>query len=82
MITYVNTYRKVATLVNYRPLVPAVEPEDLIDATEVAELLGLSHRNSVSVYRARYDDFPEPVVVKSRCLLWRRTDIEAWAAKR
>ena len=71
-----------ATVVNYRPLVPAVEPEELIDATEVADLLGLSHRNSVSVYRARYDDFPEPVVVKSRCLLWLRADIEAWAANR
>jgi hypothetical protein len=25
-------------------------------------------------------DFPEPVVVKSRCLLWRRADVEAWAS--
>jgi predicted DNA-binding transcriptional regulator AlpA len=81
VITYVNTYRNLTTLVNYRLLVPAVEPEDLIDATEVAALLGLSHRNSVSVYRGRYDDFPEPVVVKSRCLLWLRADIEAWAGR-
>lgn len=61
---------------------PPVEPENLIDATEVAELLGLSHRNSVSVYRRRYDDFPEPVVEKSRCVLWLRADVERWGAGR
>ena len=49
--------------------VPKVETEDLIDSPEVAALLGLSHYNSVSEYRRRYDDFPEPVVEKGRCLL-------------
>jgi predicted DNA-binding transcriptional regulator AlpA len=59
--------------------VPKVETEDLIDSPEVAKLLGLSRYNSVSMYRRRYDDFPEPVVEKGRCLLWRRRDIEQWA---
>jgi predicted DNA-binding transcriptional regulator AlpA len=59
-----------------------IDPDDLIDATEVAVALGLAHRQAVSTYRARYDDFPEPVVEKSRCLLWLRADVEAWAAKR
>jgi predicted DNA-binding transcriptional regulator AlpA len=59
-----------------------IDPDDLVDATEVAELLGLAHRNSVSVYRKRHDDFPEPVVTKSRCLLWLRADVEAWAVSR
>ena len=59
--------------------VPKVETEDLIDSPEVAGLLGLSRYNSVSMYRRRYDDFPEPVVEKGRCLLWRRRDIEQWA---
>jgi len=36
----------------------------------------------VSVYRKRHADFPKPVVVKSRCLLWRRSDVEAWAKRR
>lgn len=53
-------------------------PDDLIDASEAAEFLGLAHRNSVLVYKQRYDDFPEPVVSKSRYLLWLRADIEAW----
>lgn len=55
-----------------------IDPDDLLDATEVAEVLGLSHRQAVSTYRHRYADFPEPVVVKSRCLLWLRVDVEAW----
>jgi len=58
------------------------DPADLVDASEAAVLLKLSHRNSVSVYRSRYDDFPEPVVEKGRCLLWLRADIEKWAKAR
>ncbi len=58
-----------------------IDTEQLIDATEVAQVLGLRHRNSVSVYRKRYADFPAPVVDKSRCLLWLRADVEKWAAR-
>ncbi len=32
--------------------------------------------------RRRLDDVPAPIVAKSRCLLWRRADAEAWAASR
>lgn len=56
-----------------------VDPADLLDANEVAELLGLAHRQAVSTYRTRYDDFPDPVVKKQRCMLWRRQDVEQWA---
>lgn len=61
-----------------------VDVKDLIDATVVAELIGLRHRNSVRVYRTRYPNFPEPVVDmgSGRCLLWVRQDIEAWLAQR
>ena len=61
---------------------PKVDTEDLIDSPEVAVLLGLSRYNAVSEYRRRYADFPDPVVRKGRCLLWRRRDIEAWAKRR
>lgn len=61
---------------------PTIDPADLLDATEVADLLGLAHRNSVSVYRHRHDDFPKPTVEKSRCVLWLRADIETWAKTR
>jgi predicted DNA-binding transcriptional regulator AlpA len=56
-----------------------IDPDQLIDPTEAAEILGLSSGNGVAVYRKRYSDFPAPVVVKGRCVLWLRQDIEAWA---
>ena len=63
---------------------PTVDTEDLIDAVAVAEILGLSHRNSVSAYQKRYRDMPRPVVDlgRGRPRLWLRQEIEAWAARR
>ena len=63
---------------------PTIDPANLIDAQTVAEILGLSRRSSVSVYRMRYQDFPRPVVDMGagRCLLWLRGDIEVWAKAR
>jgi glutathione-regulated potassium-efflux system ancillary protein KefG len=60
---------------------PLVETSDLIDARGVADILGLSHPNNVSVYRHRYADMPRPVVNlgRGRCMLWLRPDVEAWA---
>lgn len=56
--------------------------DDLIDAEQAAEILGLSSRGAISVYRRRYPDFPEPVIVRGsgRCQLWLRQDLEAWLA--
>ena len=61
-----------------------VNPADLIDSHDIADLLGLSSHRSVSTYRARHADFPHPIVEKGagRCLLWLRADIEAWRAHR
>ena len=58
----------------------AVDLEDLIDATGVAQLLGLAQRNTVSLYQRRYPDMPRPVVDlgRGRCKLWVRSDIERW----
>jgi predicted DNA-binding transcriptional regulator AlpA len=65
-------------------MAPKVDTEDLVGAAEVAEILGLSSANSVSTYRSRYADFPDPVVVleKSRISLWLRQDVETWNAAR
>ena len=62
-------------------MTPVVRTEDLIDAQAVAELLGLAHRNTVSVYQGRYPDMPRPVVDmgKGRCRLWLRREILSWA---
>jgi hypothetical protein len=57
-----------------------VDLDDLIDTSGVADVLGLANRNHVSDYRRRYPGFPTPVAEfnSGRCLLWLRSDIEAW----
>lgn len=61
-----------------------VDTADLIDARGVAEVLGLSHPNSVSTYQHRYPDMPRPVVDlgEGRCKLWLVGQIRDWQAKR
>ena len=56
-----------------------VDPRNLINASEVADVLGLAHREAIATYRRRYPDFPEPVLKKGTCVLWLLRDIEAWA---
>jgi predicted DNA-binding transcriptional regulator AlpA len=56
--------------------------DDLLDAHGVAEVLGLSHYNTVSVYQHRYEDMPRPVLDlgKGRIKLWLRPEVEKWKA--
>lgn len=58
-------------IVNHAATAMQVEFDDLVDATEVATILGLINNRAVAVYRTRYDGFPEPVLRKGagRCLL-------------
>jgi glutathione-regulated potassium-efflux system ancillary protein KefG len=65
-------------------VVPRVDTDDLIDAHEVAEILGLSHRNSVSLYQRRYGEMPRPVVERGggRTKLWSRSAVVRWAGER
>lgn len=60
---------------------PDVRTEDLIDAQGIADLLGLSHRNTVSVYQKRYPQMPRPVLDmgRGRPMLWLRPEILDWA---
>lgn len=59
-----------------------VDVDDLVDSADVAQLLGLSERNSVNLYRRRYPDFPAPVFERPRSRLWIRSEILEWAGKR
>jgi predicted DNA-binding transcriptional regulator AlpA len=61
---------------------PRVATEDLIDAQEVADILGLSHRNTVFQYQRTYEDMPQPMVDlgQGRVKLWLRPQVERWAA--
>jgi hypothetical protein len=56
-----------------------IDPDELIDAAGVAELLGLASRSVVSVYRGRYPNFPLPAIERGQCRLWLRSEIKAWA---
>lgn len=60
-----------------------VDVDDLLDANGVADLLGLAHRNTVSVYQHRYADMPRPVreFGDRRTKLWLRPEIERWAKR-
>ncbi len=65
-------------------MTPTVRTEDLIDARGIAELLGLSHPNSVSTYLRRYPDMPRPVfdLGRGRPRLWLRPHIDDWMVRR
>lgn len=56
---------------------------DLMDSQEVADLLGLAHRNSVSGYQRRYPDMPMPEIDPGpgRPKLWRREAVMRWAMR-
>jgi glutathione-regulated potassium-efflux system ancillary protein KefG len=58
-----------------------VDPVDLIDASGVAQALGLANRTSVSVYQRRYPAMPRPVVDlgSGRTKLWLRSAVTSWA---
>ena len=60
-----------------------IDSDDLIDAREVAHILGLRQPNSVSTYQKRYRDMPRPAVNlgQGRTLLWLRPQILSWARK-
>ena len=61
-----------------------VDIANLLDAHQVAEMLGLSNPNGVAVYRGRFDDFPEPVIDRGRGrpVMWVRQDIIRWQRQR
>jgi glutathione-regulated potassium-efflux system ancillary protein KefG len=60
-----------------------VNTDDLCDSGEVADLLGLSHPNSVFGYLRRYDDLPRPVINlgRGRLALWLRPEVHDWARR-
>jgi hypothetical protein len=60
-----------------------VDLDDLVDAQGVADLLGLSHRNSVYTYQRRHPDMPRPVLhfPHTHTRLWLRSEIVVWDKK-
>jgi hypothetical protein len=62
----------------------SVDLDDLIDVGEVAALLGLAHKNSVTTYMRRYEDFPAPALefAEGKCRAWVREDVVCWQERR
>lgn len=60
------------------PVGRRVDIDDLLDASEVAEMLGLAFRNSAHQYLKRYPDFPRPVIDRPGLKLWLRSEVRAW----
>jgi glutathione-regulated potassium-efflux system ancillary protein KefG len=60
-----------------------VDVDDLIDAHEVADVVGLTNKRAVSVYQRRYPDMPRPIVDRGhkRAKLWLRSDVMDWARR-
>jgi hypothetical protein len=58
-----------------------VKLNDLVDAQDVAKLIGLSLASNVSLYQKRYPDMPRPVLNmgRGRPCLWLRPEIVKWA---
>ncbi len=56
-----------------------VDVADLVGAAEIAERLGLSHRESVHTLRRRHAAFPPPVAELKQAMVWAWPDVEKWA---
>lgn len=58
-----------------------VDLDDLLDAVDVAAIIGVAEPKVVGIYRKRYADFPAPVWTSrgGRCVLWLRSEIVHWA---
>lgn len=61
-----------------------VDVDDLVDAHQVAALLGLAHANTVHQYQRRYPDMPKPVYEPGarRAQLWLGSEMKRWAKQR
>ena len=76
--------RAFVNIVRLSGVSPLVDTDDLIDSQDVADLLGLSQRSSVTTYLRRYSTFPRPAVERGvgRTRLWVRQDVQDWADSR
>ena len=79
-----NPGRSLSTHIDSTVMGRLVDLDDLIDVGDVAALLGLAHKNSVTTYMRRYEDFPVPAIefAEGKCRAWVREDIERWHERR
>ena len=58
-----------------------LDADQLVGAAEIAQRLGMSRAQTVYNWRARHDDFPEPVAQLQVALVFYWPDIEKWASE-
>ena len=56
-----------------------LDGEELVDAPEIAERLGLKNSRQVLDLRVHRLGFPEPVGRKGRTLIWSWPQVELWS---
>lgn len=56
-----------------------LDPRNLVNSAQLAERLGLKHRESVIVWRRRYPEFPKPVYAEGKVMIWDWAEVRAWA---
>lgn len=49
-----------------------------LDTSQVAARIGIVSAEALSVYIARFDDFPEPWITRGRFRLWLPWQIDEW----
>jgi predicted DNA-binding transcriptional regulator AlpA len=54
-------------------------PEEVVGLSEIAESLGVTKRTAVR-YATR-PDFPKPLARLRAGIVWKRDDVDVWAAK-
>ena len=56
----------------------SIDLDDLVDAPEIARRVGLKGPQAVHNWRSRYEDFPAPVAVFGKAVLWDWQEVERW----
>jgi prophage regulatory protein len=58
-----------------------MSPDDLVGLAEIAKMVGRTKRTVRRWHDEREHGFPEPAARLSAGLVWRREDVERWAAE-
>ena len=58
-----------------------IDVDDLVDATEIARRVGFKRPEAVHNWRRRHPDFPEPIAVFGKAVLWDWQEVRVWLSE-